>query len=132
LGRFGAVTRLLIIGCGGFLGAIGRYALSGWIQHRFPSPVPWGTMSVNVLGCFVLGALMGVAQERPVQNVELQFFLRVGLLGAFTTFSTLGYETVDLFQEGHMRHGLVSLGGNLLLGGVAVLAGSALARWFFT
>jgi CrcB protein len=92
------VTRLLVIGLGGFVGAVARYGLSGWVQSRSTSPVPWGTMSVNVLGCLLLGALMAYAKDRPV-GTELQFFLRVGVLGAFTTFSTLGYETVELFSS---------------------------------
>ena len=124
------MTRLLVVGLGGFLGAILRYGLSGWIQGRTTSEVPWGTMGVNVLGCLVLGALMAYAKDRPV-NEELAFFLRVGLLGAFTTFSTLGYETVELLGAGRWREALLSLGGNLLLGGLAVVLGAGLARWQF-
>ncbi|HIG10745.1 MAG: fluoride efflux transporter CrcB [bacterium] len=125
------MTRLLIIGLGGFLGAIARYGLSSAIGARTTSAIPWGTLGVNVLGCFLLGALMGYSRERPVDS-ELQFFLRVGILGAFTTFSTLGYETVELFSTGRLREGLVSLFGNLLLGGLAVVAGEWLARWQFS
>jgi len=123
------VTRLLVIGLGGALGAILRYALSGWIQHRWPGHMPWGTMGVNVLGCFLLGALMSFSEERPILSVEVQFFLRVGLLGAFTTFSTLGYETVDLVYAGHWRAGLLSVAGNFFLGTGAVLVGIGLVRW---
>ena len=122
------MTRLLVIGLGGFVGAVARYGLSGWVQSRSSSQVPWGTMSVNVLGCLLLGALMAYAKERPV-GTELQFFLRVGVLGAFTTFSTLGYETVELFSLGRVRDGLLSLFGNLLLGGLAVLLGAVAVRW---
>jgi CrcB protein len=122
------MTRLLVIGLGGFVGAVARYGISGWVQARSTSQVPWGTMSVNVLGCLLLGALMAYAKDRPV-GTELQFFLRVGVLGAFTTFSTLGYETVELFSTGRLREGLLSLFGNLLLGGVAVVVGSSLVRW---
>ena len=125
------MTRILVIGLGGFFGAIARYGLSGWVQARWPGHVPWGTMSVNVLGCFLLGVLMTFSEERPTQNVEFQFFLRVGLLGAFTTFSTLGYETVDLMLAGHLREGLLSVAGNFVLGSVAVLLGMVLVRWQF-
>jgi len=125
------MTRLLVIGIGGAIGAVFRYALSGWIQHRWPGHVPWGTMGVNVLGCFLLGMVMSFSEERPVLGVEMQFFLRVGLLGAFTTFSTLGYETVDLAFSGHWREGLLSLGGNLVLGTGAVLLGIGLVRLLF-
>jgi fluoride exporter len=125
------MTRILLIGFGGFLGAIARYGLSGWVQAQWPSHVPWGTMSVNVLGCFLLGVLMAFSEERPLFSVEVQFFLRVGLLGAFTTFSTLGYETVDLFLAGHWRESLLSLAANLFLGAGSVLLGIGLVRWQF-
>lgn len=121
------MTRLALIGLGGALGAMARYGLSGWIQARSTSAIPWGTLGVNVLGCLLLGVLMEIGKERAVGS-ELQFFLRVGVLGAFTTFSTLGYETVELFSTQRLREGLISLGGNLLLGGMAVLLGSFLAR----
>ncbi len=122
------MTRILVIGLGGFIGAVARYGLSGFVQSRTTSHIPWGTLSVNVLGCLLLGALMTIAKDRP-EGTELQFFLRVGVLGAFTTFSTLGYETVELFGTGRVRDGLVSLFGNLLLGGLAVVVGAAAVRW---
>lgn len=122
------MTRLLVIGCGGFLGAIARYGLTLWIQRRMPSDVPYGTMGVNVLGCLLLGLMVGWLNERPAVNNEWRLFINVGLLGAFTTFSTLGYETVTLFSDGQLKSALLSLGGNLLLGGVAVVLGSLAGR----
>lgn len=122
------MTRLLIIGCGGFLGATARYGLTLWIQGRTDSEVPYGTMAVNVLGCFLLGLLMAFLSTRPDHNEHWSLFLRVGLLGAFTTFSTLSFETVELLTRGEYRAGLLSLFGNLLLGGVAVVAGAFAGR----
>jgi CrcB protein len=122
------MTRLLIIGCGGFCGAIARYWMTLWVQRRLQSTVPVGTMAVNVLGCFLLGFLMAYVDRRPATSAELQLFVKVGLLGAFTTFSTLGYETVQLFQDGELQDGLVSLAGNFVLGLVAVVLGAGLAR----
>ncbi len=124
------MTRLLIIGCGGFLGAIARYGATLWIQNRTPGTVPLGTMGVNVLGCLLLGLLAGWLEGRPGMSDNMQLFLRVGLLGAFTTFSTLGYETVVLAGEGEWGPAALSLLGNLVLGGGAVLAGLAVARAF--
>ena len=125
------MTRLLLIGCGGFLGAIARYGLTLWVQRRLEPTVPLGTMAVNVLGCLLLGFLMVWVERRPTIGVELQLFLKVGLLGAFTTFSTLGYETVQLLGDGEWRDALVSLGGNLVVGLGAVVLGAFLARACF-
>ncbi len=122
------MTRLLVIGCGGFIGAIARYSATLWIQKRMQSDVPYGTMGVNVIGCLLLGFLAGWLQTRPEMSESWQLFLKVGILGAFTTFSTLGYETVTLYTDGEWRAASVSLLGNLLLGGVAVIAGAAAAR----
>lgn len=122
------MTRVLLIGCGGFIGAVARYWMTLWVQRRLESTVPLGTMAVNVLGCLLLGFLMTYVDRRPSTSAELQLFVKVGLLGAFTTFSTLGYETVQLFGDGELRDGLVSLVGNLVLGLVGVVLGAWLAR----
>jgi fluoride exporter len=125
------MTKLLVIGCGGFIGAVARYGLTFWIESRWVTAVPLGTMAVNVLGCFALGFLMAYVAERPGWSPEALLFLRVGLLGAFTTFSTLGFETVELLERGQWRAGLLSMGGHLLLGLLAVVIGAFLAHRCF-
>lgn len=125
------MTKILIVGCGGFLGAVARHGMTVWVAERWPTPLPWGTMAVNVLGCFLLGYLMAWVAERPGLSPQLVLFLRVGLLGAFTTFSTLGYETLDLFEHAEWRAGFLSLLGNVVLGLGGVFAGAYLARWWF-
>ncbi len=122
------MTRLLVIGCGGFLGAIARYQVSIWVENRLESAVPYGTMAVNVLGCLLLGFLAVWVQARDGLSDDTQLFLKVGLLGAFTTFSTLGFETVELFGDGEWGSAFVSLVGNLVLGLGAVVLGGWLAR----
>lgn len=131
------MTKILIVGCGGFMGAVARYGMTLWISERWPAPLPgggagpWGTMAVNVLGCFLLGYLMAWVAERPGLSPELVLFLRVGLLGAFTTFSTLGYETLELFEHSEWRAGALSLLGNVVLGLGAAFTGALLARWWY-
>ncbi len=122
------MTRLLIIGLGGFIGAIARYSVTLWIQERSTSNVPLGTMAVNVIGCYLLGFLAAWLSSRADQGESWSLFLRVGLLGAFTTFSTLGFETVELAADGNWRAAGLSLAGNLVLGIFAVMLGSASAR----
>ena len=124
------MLRILIVGTGGFCGAVLRYGLSGWVQRRWPSPFPWGTLSVNVLGCLALGVMMALVEGHEGPGERGRFFLAVGLLGSFTTFSTFGYETVELARAGAVRDALLYVVGNLLLGVLALLAGRFLV-WFF-
>ena len=122
------MTRLLVIGCGGFLGAIARYQLSLWVASRLEGALPYGTLAVNVLGCLLLGFLAAWVQARDGLSEEGQLFLKVGLLGAFTTFSTFGYEALELLEDGEWGAAAVYLLGNLLLGLGAVALGGWLAR----
>ena len=98
------ISRLFIIGAGGFLGAILRYLLSGWIQDRSGFFLfPLGTMGVNLIGCFLIGLLTVLVETRYLLSTEMRSFLLIGLLGSFTTFSTFGNETFVLLREGRME-----------------------------
>lgn len=89
---------------------------------------PWGTLAVNVVGCFAIGLLMGVVEGRGGVGGELRLFLSMGLLGSLTTFSTFGYETVALVRDDHIGLAAASVAANLVVGLVAVVAGLALGR----
>lgn len=93
------MEKILIIGAGGFFGAIARYALSGWGYRLFGSAWPVGTFIVNMAGCFLLGALMTLMEERVIVSPALRSFLTIGFLGALTTFSTFSYETLMLMRQ---------------------------------
>lgn len=117
---------LLAVGLGGFVGAVSRYALTGWMQLRFPAFRPAGTLLVNVLGCLLIGLLMGWVTHKPTLSEPLRLFLITGILGSLTTFSTFGYETVELLRENEVRLAMWNVAANMLLGFSAVL----LAVWF--
>ncbi len=102
--------------------------MTQWVQSKTSSDVPIGTLAVNVVGCYLLGFLAAWLLTRPDHGESWSLFLRVGLLGAFTTFSTLGFETVELASNGNWRSAGLSLAGNLVLGILGVLLGSASAR----
>jgi CrcB protein len=117
---------LLALAAGGVLGTLARYALAGWVHTWAGTAFPWGTFAVNVLGSFLLGfALRG--SEAAALSPETRALLTTGFCGAFTTFSTLSWETVALLQAGAWgRAGAYAL-GSLGLGLAAVWAGLSLA-----
>jgi fluoride exporter len=119
----GVAQNLLTVGCGGFVGAIVRYGLTGLLQKKFPQFTPAGTLAVNVLGCLIIGGLMAAVTLRPNFPPSLRLFLVTGLLGSLTTFSTFGYETVELLREEDYRKAAWNVAANLLLGLPAVWLG---------
>jgi fluoride exporter len=119
----------LIIGIGGFLGAIARYLLAGWAAQRFGSEFPYGTLIINVSGCFVIGLFLTAITGRFAPPPELRLFFAVGFLGAYTTFSTFSFETLALLQSGSYLLAMANLVGSLALGMLAVTAGVFVARF---
>ncbi|MFP7755114.1 fluoride efflux transporter CrcB [Thermodesulfobacteriota bacterium B35] len=126
------LIRLLVIGSGGFVGAILRYLVSGWVQVWSGSILfPFGTMAVNLIGCFVIGFLSFLVESRGFLSVETRSFLLIGLLGAFTTFSTFGNETLTLVRNGRMDLAAINATSQVLIGLVMVWLGrvSASGIW---
>ena len=119
------MKELLVVGVGGFVGAIARYGISGLVHRFYGGPFPLGTLAVNVLGCFVLGGLMTLVEDRQLLAPTTRLFLTIGLLGSLTTFSTLGYETVALLRDAEIRLAAMSFFANGLLGLAAVFLGRA-------
>ena len=121
------MQNLLLIGLGGFMGALLRYSVGGLIQNLSKSmSFPYGTLFVNLLGCLLIGALSQVAETRGVISPEARSFIFVGLLGAFTTFSTFGNDSVSLFRDGKDLLSFVNIGSHLILGLPAVWPGQSL------
>lgn len=119
---------LLFVGIGGFAGAILRYVLSGYVQQAARSAAfPYGTLAVNVVGCFVIGLLSQLAESRGLLVADTRALLLPGFLGGFTTFSTFGNETMNLFRDGEMPIALANTAANVLLGLGAVWAGRSVA-----
>lgn len=119
---------LLILGLGGFFGAISRYMLSEYVQNLFKQTAfPYGTLAVNILGCFVLGLLTHAAGAKGLLDAQTRLFLMVGFVGAFTTFSTFSLESANLFQSGQNAAGLLNILSSNLLGLVFVFIGQSVA-----
>lgn len=121
---------IALIAIAGAAGAVSRY-LVGLAAVRFLGPhFPFGTLMVNVLGCLLLGLVLEVEQSTTLVSQPVRLFLAVGFLGAFTTFSTFGYETFHHFNGGAVRMALLNVSANLVLGLAAVWLGWWLARLF--
>lgn len=117
----------ILIALGGALGAMARYWVSGVLnnaEHR----LPFGTLTVNVLGSFLMGVCFVLVLERAKLSPEMRPLLMTGFMGAFTTFSTFSLEAVALIQEGHMMSALIYISLSLILCLVALYAGLWLTR----
>jgi len=122
------MTKLLLIGAGGFIGSVLRYLLGGAAQALSQSiAFPYGTLAVNILGCFFIGFLSELADVRALIGAETRAFLIVGVLGGFTTFSAFGNETMNLIRGGEAALALMNVGAQVLLGLGAVWLGYTLA-----
>ncbi len=118
------MTNIFLVGFGGFIGSILRYLASGYVQQSTKSiDFPYGTLAVNVIGCFVIGFLAQLAEERGAFTSESRLFVFVGILGGFTTFSSFGNETLNLARDSQMLNALANVGANVILGLLAVWLG---------
>lgn len=116
-----------LVGSGGFLGAILRYGLSGIVQRLVPlSTFPYGTLSVNLLGCLMIGLIAGLMDARQLFAPEFRSFAMVGILGGLTTFSTLTYESFAMIRDHEYLRATANLGIHVVLGLALVWIGYTL------
>ena len=126
------VIKLMLIGIGGFIGAILRYSVSGLMQNLSGSiNFPFGTLAVNIVGCFFIGLFSYLIEVRAMFTVEVRAFLLIGVLGSFTTFSTFGHETYNHFLESKFHLVGFNVGAHLMFGLLAVYLGriTSFAIW---
>jgi fluoride exporter len=121
---------VLLIAVAGALGSVSRYGLSGWCYRALGDRFAWGTLVVNVLGSLVLGFIMEMTLAGDLVPRSLRPAVTIGFLGAFTTFSTFGYETLRFMEEGAYWAAGQNVLANLCLGLVAVWLGFVGARLF--
>lgn len=123
-----SLLKLSLIGTGGFIGAVLRFLVSSWTQGRAGLLVfPLGTLTVNMIGCLLIGFLSALVEIKALLSPETRSFLLIGLLGAFTTFSTFGNETFNLIRESRLELALLNTGGQVVLGVFLVWLGRLLA-----
>ena len=122
------MVKLLLIGFAGFIGTLGRYWLSGVVARRYGETFPLGTLAVNLVGCFLVGLLFYLMQERYLVNQNVRTIILIGLLGGFTTFSSLGLQTFTLLQDNEMALAVLNMVASNVLGLLLVWAGYTLAK----
>jgi len=118
---------ILAIGTGSFIGGVLRYLLSQLIQTKFLSTFPFGTLVVNIIGCFFIGLVFGLSDKGNVTQ-EWRLFLATGLLGGFTTFSAFSIETVGLLRDGQIAYAFAYITSSILLGLIATFIGITIVK----
>jgi len=125
------MSKYLLISIGGAFGSVMRYVIQGWVQRLGNGTFPVGTLAVNVIGCFAIGILSAIFAGPTLIREEYRIGLTIGILGGFTTFSTLGLETFNLTNGGQFRMALANMGLSCGLGFAAVWVGYRMTeRWF--
>jgi len=118
------MLKIFIIGIGGSIGAILRYLISGYVQHLTKSVgFPYGTLFVNVFGCFIIGLLFYLSDAHGVFSSQSRSLIFIGILGSFTTFSTFGNETMNLLHESENLLAYANIVVHIVLGLGAVWLG---------
>ncbi len=123
-----APSDVLLVAAGGAAGAVSRYGVSVILLRLLGSGFPWGTLAVNVLGCLALGGLLELAAVSDELTRGARLALGTGFLGAFTTFSTFGVETLRLAEADGAGWAAANIAANVVIGLVAAWAGVLLAR----
>jgi CrcB protein len=127
-----SLPSFVIVAIGGALGSAFRYLFGGWVQAFSRSiDFPYGTLAVNLLGCFVIGFLAQLAETRGAFTSEARLFVFIGILGGFTTFSSFANDSVNLMREGAMLNALANVGANVILGLILVWLGRTVAYWIW-
>ncbi len=124
-----AAWNLSLIAFCGAVGALGRYAISGWALQLLGARFAYGTLAVNVIGCFLIGLLAQVGVATEAISPTFRTALGIGFLGAFTTFSTFGLETFYYLEESSWMLAFGNVAANVFFGLAAVWGGLAVARW---
>lgn len=124
------MVKLVLVAVGGGLGSVLRYLVQGWGQRLSDGSFPLGTLAVNVIGCLVIGFLNHAFSGPLLIRQEYRIALTVGLLGGFTTFSSLGWETFAMVNDGQIMRAVLNVVLSVTLGFCAVLVGYRLAeKW---
>jgi CrcB protein len=122
------VQKIMAVAIGGAIGSVTRYLVSIWAAERLGAHFPYGTLVVNVAGCFVIGVFMTITTERLIVSPYWRLLVSVGFLGGLTTFSSFGFETLRLVEDADFFPALYNVLLNVVLGLSATWLGVVAAR----
>lgn len=117
------IQKTIFIALAGLVGTLVRYWLAGFVARQYGETFPWGTLTVNLVGSFLAGAMYYLAQERFLMSPTLRTIIFIGLLGGFTTFSSYGLQTFTLLRDGQIGLATLNVAVSNVLGLLMVWAG---------
>jgi len=119
---------LLLIAIGSGAGGVARFLCQQFVQKHYPASIPLGTLSVNIIGCFIIGIIYGLAMKGNILSIELRLLAAAGFCGGFTTFSSFAYENIILMQDGKFFYAALYISLSLIIGFAAVYTGMLLTK----
>ena len=122
------IKSFLLVGLGGGVGSMARYLCQKWFNENYPHPFPWGTFTVNLVGCFLIGIIYAASEKTTVLSPQTRLLLITGLCGGFTTFSTFAFENMTLLRTGDVFYFFLYAVGSVVLGIAAVYIGSFIIK----
>ena len=122
------MIQALLVAVGGAIGSLLRYYVGQWALRLMGPAFPWGTLAVNIVGCFVIGVFAELIARKFNASTELRLLLITGFLGGFTTFSAFSLDAISLFERGEAVAGGIYIAASVGLSMAAVIAGLAVMR----
>ena len=122
------IRNIFLVGIGGGIGSIARYLWQKWCTEHYPGLFPWGTFTINLTGCLLIGIVWGLSLKGEGINAGWKLFLMTGICGGYTTFSAFSLESVNLLKENKPGIFTLYVGGSILLGLLGTYLGLKLAR----
>ncbi|MGH2645420.1 MAG: fluoride efflux transporter CrcB [Chitinophagaceae bacterium] len=119
---------ILLVGAGGAVGSIARFLSQQLIVRYYPSSFPWGTLVVNVLGCFIIGVIYALGERGNLLSPEMRILLATGFCGGFTTFSSFAYENISLLKDGELLYTFIYIASSIIIGFLAAYLGVLLVK----
>ena len=128
--RRGDCLKIFLIALFGAIGTLARYGLQGVVQLRMGSLFPYGTLLINLSGCFLLGLMGQLMLNRVLVSSEMRMAIAVGFFGGYTTFSSFGWETAKMLEDGEWLRATTYVGASVFAGLLLSVAGIRLANKF--
>lgn len=119
---------ILLVGAGGAVGSVARFLSQQMIARYYPSSFPWGTLIVNIVGCFIIGIVYAFGEKGNLLSPEMRLLLATGFCGGFTTFSTFAYENISLMREGELLYTFLYIAASIIVGFLAAYIGVLIVK----